>query len=56
MTLQEYIDQELAEVANSLPETVKEPSSFQCGFDTGYKRALLNIEKLFCEEINEEIF
>ena len=50
MNLQEFIDQQLVMIAKSLPETVKQPESFDCGWDTGYKKCLLDIERIFCEQ------
>lgn len=45
--LQFHIDTKLALIANSLPDTVNAPASFACGYDVGYKQALLDIEEAF---------
>lgn len=45
MTLQEWIDDKFAGLAEILPERVKEdPASFQCGHAMGYKRAMLDLD------------
>ena len=44
--VQQFINQKLAEVAERLPSLVHtEPASFSCGFNTGYKQALLDLDK-----------
>lgn len=48
--LQEFIDEHLAAIAITLPIVVKQPASFACGYESGYKQALLDIEREFCEE------
>lgn len=53
MTLQGFINMQLTMIARSLPETVKQPASFACGWDTGYKKALLDIQR-FLENNKEE--
>jgi hypothetical protein len=46
MTLQEWIGNQFAVIAEKLPTLVHtEPASFSCGFNTGYKQALLDLER-----------
>lgn len=53
MTLQEWIDNKISEVATRLPTLVHtEPASFSCGFNTGYKQAMLDLDR-FLEDKNE---
>jgi hypothetical protein len=43
--LNSWIDEKLGEIANKLPSLVHtEPASFACGYNVGYKQALLDIE------------
>jgi hypothetical protein len=52
MTNQEWIDSKLADIATKLPTLVHtEPASFACGFNTGYKQALLDLDRLIEEGI-----
>lgn len=40
-----WIDKKMSEIAQKLPTLVHtEPSSFACGFNMGYKQALLDLE------------
>ena len=48
--LQQWIDEKLALIANSLPETVKQPESFKCGHDVGYKQAMLDLERFMYDD------
>jgi hypothetical protein len=50
--LQQYIHDKLSWIAESLPETVKQPTSFRCGYDTGYKQALLDLQRFL--EVDDE--
>ncbi len=44
--LNQWIDSKLADVGNKLPTSVyQDASSFACGYTTGYKTALLDLEK-----------
>lgn len=44
MTLPRWIDDKLKSVAEKLPSLVHtEPASFACGFNIGYKQALLDL-------------
>jgi len=44
--LNQWIDSKLAEITNQLPTLVhQDPASFACGYNTGYKNALLDLEK-----------
>lgn len=46
MTIQEYIEHQLALIANKLPGLVhKDPASFACGYNAGYKTAMLELER-----------
>lgn len=54
ISLQEYIDEKLAIIANSLPETVKQPASFKCGHDMGYKQAMLDLERFLYKDEDEQ--
>lgn len=52
--IQEYIDHKLAIIANQLPDSVHEnPASFACGFNTGYKSAMLDLERFLQEQDTE---
>lgn len=45
MYMQDWICSKYAEIADKLPSLVhSEPASFSCGFNTGYKQALLDLE------------
>lgn len=45
--LNDWIDGKLAEIANKLPSLVhQDAASFACGFNTGYKQALLDLERI----------
>jgi hypothetical protein len=51
-SIQEWIDNKLKEIEVKLPVLIhKDPASFACGYNAGYKCALLDIERfLFKEE------
>ena len=52
MSLQEWIDNKFALIAEQLPTLVHtEPASFSCGFNMGYKQALLDLDRLIEEGI-----
>lgn len=45
MYIQDWINNKYKEIAVKLPTLVHtEPASFSCGFNTGYKQALLDLE------------
>jgi hypothetical protein len=47
MTIHDWIEAKLAEIALKLPTLVHtEPASFSCGFNVGYKQALLDLEHI----------
>lgn len=47
MTVNDWIDDKLKGVADKLPTLVHtEPASYSCGFNTGYKQALLDLERI----------
>lgn len=48
--LQEYIDAKLSKIAESLPITVNNPDGFGCGYDTGYKQAMLDLERFLYKD------
>ena len=44
--LKRFIDSKISEISKRLPDSVHDnPASFACGYNTGYKQALLDIEK-----------
>jgi len=46
MTLQEWINNRLSYAAKLLPQlTHEDPASFACGYNAGYKNALLEIQE-----------
>lgn len=52
--LNAYINSKFKEIALKLPNLVhSEPASFSCGFNTGYKQAMLDLHR-FLEEIAED--
>lgn len=56
MNLQNWIDTKLADIAMTLPSQVLEnPSSFKCGFNMGYKQAMLDLDRKLEESIQEQI-
>ncbi len=51
MNIQEWIDSKLAEIATRLPTLVDaDPASFSCGFNVGYKQAMLDLDRLLQDE------
>jgi hypothetical protein len=43
----DWIDTKLAEIGTKLPTLVHtEPASFSCGYNVGYKQAILDFEKI----------
>ena len=54
INLQQYIDEKLSTIAISLPITVKNPDGFRCGFDTGYKQAMLDLERFLYKDEDEQ--
>lgn len=54
MTLQQWIDDRLKYIAELLPQLQHEdPASFACGYNAGYKHALLELVDFLDEEITE---
>ncbi len=54
MTLQDWINEGFKKVAEKLPNLVHtEPASFACGFNTGYKQALLELDRFLQDEATE---
>ena len=55
MILDEWITYKLAEISLKLPNLVHEnPASFACGFNTGYKQAMLDLDRIVQQKINPE--
>lgn len=51
MTLQEWIDHQLAIIAEKLPQAVhQDPASFACGYNSGYKAAMLDLERFLYKQ------
>lgn len=54
MNLQEWINSKFEVVAEKLPTLVHtEPASFACGYNTGYKQALLDLDRFLEEDATE---
>ncbi len=54
---QKWIDSQLADIAQKLPELVRnEPASFPCGLILGYKQALLDIAYMQDENNNSHYY
>ncbi len=54
MNLHEWIDSKFAQVAEKLPQLVHtEPASFACGYNTGYKQALLELDRFLEDKATE---
>jgi hypothetical protein len=54
MTLQDWIDEKIADIAKKLPTLVHtDAASFSCGFNTGYKQALLDLDRFLEDEATE---
>ena len=52
MSLQEWIDAKFADIAMKLPTLVHcEPASFSCGFNTGYKQAMLDLDRFLEDKL-----
>ena len=46
-----WINDQLAAIAERLPHQVhSDPASFSCGFNSGYKQALLDLDRLIAED------
>jgi hypothetical protein len=47
MTIDDFINNKFEMIAKLLPDAVdKNPAGFECGWATGYKQALLDIDRL----------
>lgn len=47
MIIQDWTAQKLREIADKLPTLVHtEPASFSCGYNVGYKQAILDLERI----------
>jgi len=46
MILQKWLNDKLKDIAGKLPSLVHtDPASFACGYNTGYKQAMLDLER-----------
>lgn len=46
IVLQDWMNRKLKEIAEKLPTLVHtEPASFSCGYNVGYKHAILDLER-----------
>jgi hypothetical protein len=55
MTIDEFINQQFAMIAKLLPEAVARwPASFNCGWATGYKKALLDMDRFLEDKAEYE--
>lgn len=54
MNLQEWIDAKIENIAEKLPSLVHtEPASFACGYNMGYKQAMLDLDRFLEDEAEE---
>jgi hypothetical protein len=54
MTTKEWMREKLNEIAEKLPmQTHTEPASFACGYNMGYKQALLDLQRIYDELEND---
>jgi hypothetical protein len=45
-TIQDWITEKLRNIADKLPTLIHtEPASFACGYNTGYKQAILDLDR-----------
>ena len=52
--LNEWINEKFAEIALRLPMLVHtDPASFSCGFNTGYKQAMIDLDRFLEDEVAE---
>lgn len=50
MYIQDWIHEQLKDIATKLPTLVHtEPASFACGYNAGYKRALLDLDNIIVD-------
>lgn len=55
--LNQWIDDRLADIGKKLPTLVhSDPASFACGYNSGYKNCLLDVENFFeeCKDLPKE--
>jgi hypothetical protein len=56
MTIELWIDEKLTEIGSKLPNQVHEnPASFACGFNMGYKQAVLDLQNFIVQGIKYEL-
>lgn len=57
MSLNDWLNNRLAEIATKLPTLVHDdPASFACGYNAGYKQAMLDLEReLNKDKVDEEM-
>lgn len=54
MTIQEWMNIKYEEIAQKLPTLVHtDAASFSCGYNTGYKQAMLDLDRFLEEEAVE---
>jgi len=54
--IEQWIDSKLADIAKKLPGLVhSDPASFACGYNSGYKKALLELDMYVQESKNKTI-
>lgn len=54
MSLHDWIDKKFEMIAEKLPTLVHtEPASFACGYNTGYKQAIIDLDRFLEEEAVE---
>lgn len=54
--LQKWIGTKLQEISQKLPNKIHEnPASFACGYNTGYKQAVLDLQNFIVHEVKNEI-
>lgn len=55
MVIRDWIAQKFQEIADKLPSMVhSDPSSFACGFNSGYKQALIDLEVFMDDRDNND--
>lgn len=54
MSLKEWLDEKFYDIASKIPTPAhRDPASFACGYNVGYKQALLDMQKQL-ERLNDE--
>lgn len=57
MSVNDWLNDKLADIATRLPSLVHEdPASFACGYNAGYKQAMLDLEReMRSKEVDEDM-